>query len=64
MNKVLLSLVLPLSLSSAYAGSCFQKPYGVVRISNLHDARECFSLIPDLLHRLTRVTDALKRSLK
>ncbi len=31
MNKVLLSLVLLLSLSSAYAGSCFQKPYDVAK---------------------------------
>jgi TPR repeat protein len=29
MNKVLLSLVLLLSLSSAYAGSCFVEPYDV-----------------------------------
>ncbi len=29
MNKVLLSLVLLLSLSSAYAGSCFKEPYDV-----------------------------------
>jgi hypothetical protein len=31
MNKVLLSLVLLLSFSSAYAGSCFQKPYDVAK---------------------------------
>ncbi len=29
MDKVLLSLVLLLSLSSAYAGSCFKKSYDV-----------------------------------